>query len=178
MHASRSRQGKWLGPLCSLGEASVSEGVREGGREGGNQRYKKRRREMGWREGGGAKYKEPSSEKGRETEYETGRILKNKREERRWIAAPLQTGTWWMGLLPKKPEHRGQQGKCVCSSHSVCACVYSRACVCVRTEAIHLGLCCSDHTGAEVDTQYPFPSHKPKLAHQRQKTALGVSCQT
>lgn len=172
MHASRSRQGKWLGPLCSLGEASVSEGVREGGREGikdikrGGERW------------GGAKYKEPSSEKGRETEYETGRLLKNKREERRWIAAPLQTGTWWMGLLPKKPEHRGQQGKCVCSSHSVCACVYSRACVCVRTEAIHLGLCCSDHTGAEVDTQYPFPSHKPKLAHQRQKTALGVSCQT
>lgn len=31
----------------------MSEGVREGGREGGNQRYKKRRREMGWREGGG-----------------------------------------------------------------------------------------------------------------------------
>lgn len=60
----------------------MSEGVREGGREGGNQRYKKRRREMGWR-GGGAKYKEPSSEKGRETEYETGRLLKNKREERR-----------------------------------------------------------------------------------------------
>lgn len=52
MHASRSRQGKWLGPLCSLGEG-VCEGVREGGREGGNQRYKKRRREMGWREGGG-----------------------------------------------------------------------------------------------------------------------------
>lgn len=29
----------------------MSEGVREGGREGGNQRYKKRRREMGWRGG-------------------------------------------------------------------------------------------------------------------------------
>lgn len=61
----------------------MSEGVSEGVREGGRKGIKDVKRGGERLGGGGAKYKEPSSEKGREKEYETGRLLKNKREERR-----------------------------------------------------------------------------------------------
>lgn len=102
-------------------------------REGDYQRYKDKRREME----GASKTKRESSERGGEM-YDTGQLLENKKEERQWIAAPLQTDTWWMGPLPKKPA-------CVCSPHSVHVCVWEY--VCVTTKTIHLGHCGSDHSG-------------------------------
>lgn len=98
-----------------------------------------------------------------EIEHETSWLLKNK-QERQWIAAPLHTDTWWMGLLPKKLV-LGEQGKCVWSSH----CVY----VC-------------DPSGPLLEWPHwrgcwdPVSSHPPqnKTYSSVPKTALRVSCQT
>lgn len=119
-HSGIGRKGNWLFRLCSASKATFVEAVsKTRDRIKGMKNRGKRDR------GGGQKDKEPASGRGGEIQHETSRLLENKQEGRRWIAAPLHTDAWWMGLLPEKPEQGTTRE--VCLLIPLCGCMWNPA---------------------------------------------------